>query len=125
MDITAFVAQFLGYFLVVAGGAMLIKRATVEVAIRNVVKNRGTMFVLGLMQIAGGLLLILAHPAWDTLLDKAISVLSWFLLLEGVFYLVAKERQIMKILRFFHNESIYYSISLAFVVVGAALLIGA
>lgn len=125
MEITAFIAQFMGYFLVVVGGAMLLKRPTVDAAMRNAAKNRGTMFVMGLIEVAAGVLLILAHPAWDTLLDKAISVLSWFLLLEGIFYLVAKERQIMKILRFFHNESVYYSLSLAFVVVGAALLIGA
>lgn len=125
MEITAFIAQFMGYFLVVLGGAMLLKRPTVDAAMRNAAKNRGTMFVVGLIEVAAGVLLILAHPAWDTLLDKAISALSWFLLLEGIFYLVAKERQIMKVLRFFHNESIYYSLSLAFVVVGAALLIGA
>lgn len=115
----------MGYFLVIVGGAMLLKRATVDAAIRNASKNRGTMFLLGLSEIAGGILLVLAHPAWDTLLDKAISLLSWFILIEGVFYVIAKEKQIMKIIRFFHNESVYYSISLAFVVVGAAMLIGA
>lgn len=125
MEITAFIAQFMGYFLVIVGGAMLLKRATVDAAIRNASKNRGTMFLLGLSEIAGGILLVLAHPAWDTLLDKAISLLSWFILIEGVFYVIAKEKQIMKIIRFFHNESVYYSISLAFVVVGAAMLIGA
>jgi hypothetical protein len=125
MEITTFIAQFMGWFLVVVGAAMLLKRATVENAMRNAAKNRGTMFVVGLVQVGVGILLVLSHSSWVTLLDKTVSVLSWFILLEGVFYLIAKERQIMKMLRFTHTESVYYTVSFAFVVVGVAMLMGA
>ncbi len=122
MDITTFVAQFMGYFLVLFGGAMLLKRNTVEVGLRSALKNKGTLYFMGAVEIAVGLLLILAHPSWDSLTDKAVSLLSWFLLLEGIFYLVANQKQVKSIIKFIHRESVYYTISLAFVVVGAVLV---
>ncbi len=125
MEITAFIAQFMGYFLAIVGGTMLLKRKTVELALKNVLRDRGTMYVVGILEVAGGLLLVLSHPSWTTLFDKTVSALSWFLLLEGVFYLVATQKQIMGLLKFLHKESVYYVIALAYVVVGAALLLGA
>ena len=122
MDITIFTAQFMGYFLAIVGGTMLVKRRTVEKALRNALRNRGTMYVVGLLEVAGGLLLVLAHPQWDTLLDKSVSVLAWFLLFEGIFYLLATQKQIMGILRFTHSEIVYYAVALAYIIVGAALI---
>ncbi len=115
----------MGWFLAVIGGVMLLKRQTVDRAIRGASRERGTMLVLGTAQVAVGILLIMVHSSWDTLVDKAVSILSWFLLIEGLFYMAAKERSIQSVLRFFHTESVYYSISLAFVVVGVALILGA
>lgn len=125
MEITTFIAQFMGYFLAVVGGSMLLKRKTVEYALRNALRNRGTMYVVGLLEVAGGILLVLAHPSWITLLDKTVSTLAWFLLLEGVFYLIATQKQIMGVLRFLHREMVYYVIALAYVVVGTALIMNA
>lgn len=115
----------MGWFLAVVGGIMLLKRPTVDRAIRGAAKERGTMLVLGIFQIAVGIIFVLVHPSWETLLDKAISLLSWFLILEGAFYMAAKERSIQSVLRFIHTESVYYALSLAFVVVGAAFVLGA
>jgi hypothetical protein len=124
MDITTFIAQFLGYFLVLFGGAMLLKRNTVEVGIRSALKNKGTLYFMGAVEVAAGLLLILSHSSWATLTDKAVSLLSWFLLIEGVFYLMASQKMIKGVIKFIHIESIYYTISFAFVVVGAILVLG-
>ena len=125
MEITTFIAQFMGYFLAVVGGTMLLKRKTVENALRNALRDRGVMYVVGLLEVAAGLLLVLAHPQWETLLEKTVSVLAWFLLLEGVFYLIATQKQIMGVLRFLHREMVYYVIALAYVVVGGALIMNA
>ena len=124
MDITTFIAQFMGYFLVLVGGAMLLKRKTVEVGIRNVLKNKGSLMLVGVVEMAAGLLLILAHPSWVTLTDKAVSTLSWFLLLEGVFYMTVSQKKVKGIIKFIHTESVYYTLSLAYVVVGAVLVFG-
>ena len=124
MDITTFIAQFLGYFLVLVGGGMLLKRKTVEAAIKNAVKNKGTLYIVGLIEIGAGLLLVLSHSSWVTLTDKAISALSWFLLIEGMFFMLASQKQVRGILKFIHLDMVYYSISLAYVVVGAVLVLG-
>jgi hypothetical protein len=125
MDITTFIAQFLGYFLVLMGGVSLLRRSAVDRGMRNVLKNRGTLLMIGLIDTVAGLLLILAHPSWVTLVDKAVSILSWFLLIEGIFYMTASQQQIKGVLKFLHRESVYYSGALCFVVVGAALVLGA
>ena len=122
MDITTFIAQFLGYFLVLIGGVMLLRRKVVEGGMRNALKNRGTLFIVGILDLAVGILLIMAHPSWESLTDKAISTLSWFLLIQGVFYMVATQKQIKGIIKFIHVESVYYTVSLAYVVVGASLI---
>lgn len=125
MDITSFIAQFMGYFLVLMGGVSILRRGAVERGIRNVLRNRGTMLMIGLIDTVMGLLLILAHPSWESVTDKAVSILSWFLLIEGVFYMGASQKQVKGILRFLHIESVYYTLALAYVVVGAALILGA
>lgn len=124
MDITTFIAQFLGYFLVLVGGGMLLKRKTVEESIRNVIKNKGSLYLIGVLEIGAGLLLVLSHSSWVTLTDKAVSLLSWFLLIEGVFFMLASQKQVRGIIKFIHLDMVYYSISLAYVVVGAVLVLG-
>ena len=124
MDITTFIAQFMGYFLVLVGGGMLLKRKTIEAAIKNALKNKGTLYLIGVGEIALGLLLVLSHSSWVTLTDKAVSALSWFLLVEGLFFMAASQKQIKGILKFIHVDMVYYSISLAYVVVGAVLVLG-
>lgn len=123
MEITTFIAQFLGYFIAIMGATMLLKRRIVEKGLRDVLRNRGTLYVVGLLEMAAGILLVLAHPSWETTLDKVISALSWFLLIEGVFYILASQKQIISILRFVHREMVYYTIAWASVVAGASLVL--
>lgn len=113
----------MGYFIAIMGGVMLLKRGVVEKGLRDAMRNRGTLYVIGLLEMAGGILLILSHPSWETRLDQVVSALSWFLLIEGIFYIGASQKQVMQILRFVHREMVYYTIAWACVVAGASLVL--
>ncbi|MCH8050154.1 hypothetical protein IIB51_02005 [Patescibacteria group bacterium] len=122
MENTALLAQFLGLFSVILALSMLIRRKMVVHIMKGVLKNRATTYLIGMLEVIGGLLLVLNHAVWDSALTTAISVLGWLLLIEGVFYLFATQKFIKSIVKILDNYKAYYISSLLYFIFGVYLV---
>ena len=122
MENTALLAQFLGLFSVILALSMLIRRKMVVHIMKDVLKNRGTTYLIGMLEVIGGLLLVLNHAVWDSALTTAVSVLGWLLLLEGVFYLFASQKFIKSIVKILDNYKAYYLSSALYFIFGVYLV---
>ncbi|MCH8889215.1 hypothetical protein IID26_02210 [Patescibacteria group bacterium] len=122
MENTALLAQFLGLFSVILALSMLIRRKMVVHIMKGVLKNRATTYLIGMLEVIGGLLLVLNHAVWDSALTTAISVLGWLLLIEGVFYLFATQKFIKSIVKILDNYKAYYISSILYFIFGVYLV---
>ena len=122
MENTALLAQFLGLFSVILALSMLAQRKMVVHIMKDVLKNRSTTYLIGILEVVGGLLLVLNHAVWDSALTTAVSVLGWLLLIEGVFYLFTTQKLIKSIIKMLDNYKAYYISSLLYFIFGVYLV---
>lgn len=122
MENTALLAQFLGLFSVILALSMLAQRKMVVHIMKDVLKNRSTTYLIGMLEVVGGLLLVLNHAVWDSALTTAVSVLGWLLLIEGVFYLFTTQKLIKSIIKMLDNYKAYYISSLLYFIFGVYLV---
>ena len=122
MENTALLAQFLGLFSIILALSMLVRRKMVVHILKDVLKNRAFSYIIGIFEVAGGLLLVLNHTLFGDTLTTVVSVFGWLFLLEGVFYLFATQKFIKSFIRTLHNYRGYYLISAIYLVIGIYLV---
>lgn len=122
MENTALLAQFLGLFSVILALSALVRRKMIVHIMKDVLKNRAATYLIGILEVVGGLLLVLKHSVWTDTLTTAVSVLGWLLLIEGIFYLFASQKFIRSFVKALDNYRGYYIFSVIYFVLGVYLV---
>lgn len=84
MENTALLAQFLGLFSIILALSMLERRKMVVHIMKDVLKDRTLTYIIGILEVAGGLLLVLNHTLFGDTLTTVVSVFGWLFLLAGL-----------------------------------------
>lgn len=83
MEISLFLAKFLGIILTVAGLGALINQRYYHEVWNEFVKQPALFVLSGLLDLAGGLLIVLFHNIWIHDWRVLITLVGWFLLVRG------------------------------------------
>ena len=83
MPTSIFLAKLMGPILALAGLAMLINRKELEALAQEFLRSRALFFLLGLVDFAIGLAIVLTHNVWIADWRIIITLLGWFLLVRG------------------------------------------
>lgn len=121
MENTLFLAQFLGTFSIILSLVIILRRKLIVHAISDFLKDRTLAFVVGIAEVAAGLLLVLNHSTLNGTLETVITVFGWLLLLEGLFYLFATKKVLRSFIRALDNVSAYYFFAVLYFVLGVYL----
>ncbi|MFA6552424.1 MAG: hypothetical protein WCT19_02895 [Candidatus Paceibacterota bacterium] len=122
MITTLFLAKLMGAFSIIAGLSMMLRNKMVMSIFDEMSGNRALVYVLGVIELVGGLIIVLNHNIWTgKTFTLVISVLGWMLLLEGVLYVFVSQKTSHKIFKWLHRSDVYYVFALAYVVLGAYL----
>lgn len=119
---TVFLAQFLGAFAIVMGISMLLQRRRVTDTLIEVFSSKTITYIIGLLEVLGGILLVLTHNIWDSVFAATVTALGWLLLIEGVFYLFAPQPALKSLSSWLRNKQVYYIMTLAYIAIGAYLM---
>lgn len=84
MDLSLFLAQLLGLYLVIVCLAALYHRDIVAVLVKEIGSNTSVLLFSGTIHIILGLLVILSHNIWSTDWRVLITVLGWITLAKGI-----------------------------------------
>jgi hypothetical protein len=117
---TAFLGKFIGlYYILVSLSMLTHKQATVEM-VTALVHNPPVLFVTGLLVVAVGLALILAHNVWSGgALPVIVTLFGWVTLIKGLLFLfLSPETTSVFFLGELHYEQFFYFY------VGFSLLLG-
>jgi hypothetical protein len=119
MEQTIFIAQFMGVFSIIAGVSMFLKKRMMLGVFDELKQNRALLYLMGVLELIGGLLLVLNHNIWQGgLLPVTVTVLSWFLLLEGIVYLFISKKEVAELVGFLHQKRVYMIIAIGYIVIG-------
>lgn len=120
--ITIFLAQFFGLFLLGAGVSMLVQKDMIRSILNEVYSNRALVYVIGIFEVACGILLVLIHNHWSSILGVSlVTLMSWILLIEGGFYASASKSAVESFRKWIHHENVYIWVSVGYLVLGGYL----
>ena len=92
MQAPIFLAKLMGPILALAGLAMLVNRKGLEALAEDFLRNRALFFLLGLIDFAVGLAIVLTHNVWVADWRIIITLLGWLLLARGVVRTLVPDR---------------------------------
>lgn len=88
---TVFLGKVLGLYLVIWSLVLFIKYKSMPALIDELLANRALILVLGLVMTIIGLLMVVSHNVWMLNGAGLITLMSWLILIKGLFYLFKPE----------------------------------
>ena len=86
---TIYLSKLFGlYFILVALPMMIHKQAVVNM-VTGLFRDPAMMFMLGLLTLAAGMAMVLAHNIWSGgVLPVVVTILGWLTLVKGLLFLI-------------------------------------
>lgn len=107
MDLSLYLAQLLGLYFVIVGGIVVLRRAALMPAVTEIIRDRALLLVLGAVELAAGLLIVLAHPFYTFDFRGLITLIGYWMVIESVLYLLAPQPLLRKVLKRFNTPTWY------------------
>ena len=85
MQLSLFLAQFLGLYFLIFGLAIILRAKFFRKLCSSFVENSAAMFVGGGIGVLLGLFLVLSHNIWQDAWRILITLICWIVLLKGLF----------------------------------------
>lgn len=84
MDVSIFLAKFIGLYCVIIGLVMLIKQKFLHFMIKDVGRSHFNMFIVALITLLFGIPLIICHNVWVKDWPVVITVFGWLCFIAGI-----------------------------------------
>jgi hypothetical protein len=88
MNISFVLAQIFGIMCMVLGLSMLFNKKWTVVAIEEITKNVGVIWLAGLIALVMGTVMVVLNNIWTSGLSLVITILGWLTLLKGAVILL-------------------------------------
>jgi hypothetical protein len=119
MKLTAFLARFLGLFLVIESLSMLAQKQAMVDITTSLIQDHPLLFTLKILGVLGGLAMVLGHTVWSGgLLPVIVTLIGWVTLVRSVVLLFLSPEAVLSFIRAIRFEQNYYLLA------GMSLLIG-
>ena len=123
---TIFLSRLIGlYYIVIALSMMTRRQATVE-TVTTLLQNPPMMLILGVITLAAGLAVVLAHNIWSGgALVVVVTLVGWVTLIKGLSFLfLSPEVEAEFFLRQLHYQQFFYMSVAISLVLGIYLTYG-
>lgn len=107
MDI--FFAQLFGVYFVLVGLIVLVRQRSIMPTVKELLSNRSMVLVLGVVEFAAGLALVLAYPVPALSLTGVLSVIGWTIAIEGLLYIALPIKIVQRYVKMF-NKPVWYKV---------------
>ena len=121
MQTSIFLARLLGPLLLVPGIGILVNPAAFRAMAGEVVRSVTLMYLFGLVDLAGGLAIVLTHNVWIASWRLLITLIGWILLIRGAVRVVVPRTVMEHAQKLVGNGQIYPPMGGVLVVLGLVL----
>jgi hypothetical protein len=122
MDISMFLAQAFGLYLLIAGVALLMNPELVKELFKRFTGDSGDIAMGGFIILLLGIPLVLLHSIWDGTWHVVVSVLVWLMFLKGAVRVLAPRAVMTWTESLSKQEGVMRILLLVMVVLGLFLL---
>ncbi|PIR84217.1 hypothetical protein COU18_00500 [Candidatus Kaiserbacteria bacterium CG10_big_fil_rev_8_21_14_0_10_51_14] len=99
MELSLFLGQLLGIYFIVAGVIVILRRKSLIPAVAEFGDNRALILVVALVEFIAGLAIAIAHPIFTLDWKGLITLVGWWMMVEGVLYLMLPHSRMRKFIR--------------------------
>ncbi|MGA8214235.1 MAG: hypothetical protein WB799_11620 [Candidatus Sulfotelmatobacter sp.] len=120
---TIFLSRLIGLYCIVIALSMMTRRqATVE-TVTAILQNPSMMLIVGVITLAAGLAMVLAHNIWSGgALAVVVTLVGWITLMKSLFFLfLPPELETRLFLQQLHYEQLFYLYTAISLVLGVYL----
>ncbi len=116
-----FIAKLFGLYLIIMGALVLLKKKSVMPAVMDIAKNRALTIVLGALELAAGLAIVIVFQEVSMTPVGLISLIGYMMVIEGIVYLTLPVKRIQKMVRSFGNRQWFMASGVVAVLAGIYL----
>jgi hypothetical protein len=123
---TIFLSKLIGMYCIVIALSMMTRRqATVE-TVTALLQNPSIMLIVGIITLAAGLAMVLAHNIWSGgALVVIVTLVGWITLIKSLFFLfLPPEMEAGLFLGQLHYQQLFYLYTSVSIVLGVYLTYG-
>ncbi|MGA2950365.1 MAG: hypothetical protein WBP65_14060 [Candidatus Sulfotelmatobacter sp.] len=123
---TIFLSRLIGLYCIVIAVSMMTRRqATVE-TVTALLQNPSMMLIVGIITLAAGLAVVLAHNIWSgSALVVVVTLVGWITLIKSLFFLfLPPEMEAGLFLGQLHYRQLFYMYTAISLVLGVYLTYG-
>lgn len=123
---TIFLSRLVGLYCILAALSMMIRKETIVETVTMLLHNSPLMFIVGILTLAGGLAMVLAHNLWSGgAMAVVVTLVGWLTLVKGLLFLfLPPEVEAEFFLSKLHYEQLFYVYAAISLVLGAYLTYG-
>lgn len=122
MASSLFLAQVIGWYLVIVGVFMLFKQNYLKSVMNEIIARKELILILAIITLILGLLLVVAHNQWTCGWPIIITLIAWLTLIGGIFRLFFPNL-VLKMGERMLNSSLYLRISSFFIIIVGLFLL--
>lgn len=89
--VTPFLASVLGWYLVIMGLFLIVRRDVVIAAMNDIMAQAGLLFVIAFVTLIIGLMIVVSHNLWVMSWPVIITIIGWLALISGIVRLFCPE----------------------------------
>lgn len=116
-----FIAKLFGLYLLIMGVLVLAKKQSVMPAVMEIAKNRALTIVLGALELAAGLAVVITYQQVSMSPVGLIALIGYMMVIEGIVYLALPVKSIQKMVRSFGNRQWFVACGIVAVLAGIYL----
>ena len=122
MNLSIFLAQALGLYLIFLSIAYILNRKRFKPLLVDMMNNPGLMFVVGVIALIMGILMVVSHNIWVKDWRIIITIIAWMALFKGINIIFFPNflNKISK--KWIYNNNLYYITFFFTILMGAVLL---
>ena len=90
MELSLFLAQAWGLYLLIMGAVLLVNKKS-QRRLMNLVDDDNFLFTVAFLALVIGILSVLAHNIWEANWVGLVTLLGWGALIKGIVYMAAPE----------------------------------
>ena len=117
-----FLARLIGLFLIVIALSMALNKTTIAAEMAAIVGSPALLFTFGMMALAGGLAMVLAHNVWsDGAGPLLVTLLGWATLAKSVMLLFLAPAAIEALYAYLRFGNYFYPYAAVIMAIGLYL----
>lgn len=119
---TVFLASALGWYLVVFGLFILLRKEHLASVMKELMGHRDLFFILAIFTFTLGLLMVLSHNVWIMGWPVVVTLFCWLILISGLIRLFFPEYAIKMAQSFLNQPRRMVVAAILFILLGIYLL---